>query len=128
MSNLPCAFFGQGPWLKRTFKRQRMRAFVPFLLLLCGEQALAARPFNTDDARVVDPDGSQIETFVKRQHTVGEREFWFLPAHNFSALGGGRVELTLGGIWVRSEPLGDSRAVVAQAKTLLKALEPNGMG
>lgn len=109
-----------------------MRSFVPLLAcsaLVWAGAAHAARPFNTDDARVVDPDGYQIETFVKRQRTVGEREFWFLPAHNpGEKLLGGRVELTLGGIWVNSVPSGDSRAVVAQAKTLLKPLETNGSG
>ncbi|MFL6570620.1 MAG: hypothetical protein ACJ8G4_02610, partial [Burkholderiales bacterium] len=31
--------------------------------------AHAARPFNTDDARVVDPGGCQVETFYKKQET-----------------------------------------------------------
>jgi hypothetical protein len=109
-----------------------MRKFVPLwacAALAAGASAHAARPFVTDDARIVDPEGYQIETFVKRQRTVSEREFWFLPAHNpGEKLLGGRVELTLGGIWARSVPMGDSRAVVAQAKTLLKPLETNGSG
>ena len=86
--------------------------------------AQAARPFVTDDARIVDDGGYQLETFVKQQRTFHEREFWFLPAHNPF----GRVELTLGGIWVNSLPEGTSRALVAQAKTLLKPLEANGSG
>jgi hypothetical protein len=86
--------------------------------------AHAARPFVTDDARIVEDGGYQLETFVKQQRALHEREFWFLPAHN----PWGRVELTLGGIWVNSTPDGNSRALVAQAKTLLKPLETNGSG
>ena len=88
--------------------------------------AHGARPFVTDDARIVEPGGYQIETFIKRQHTFGEREFWFLPAHT----PGSNVELTLGGIWV-SQPLEEDtgrRTLVAQAKTLLRKLETNGTG
>ena len=84
----------------------------------------AARPFVTDDARIVDPGGYQIETYYKRQRGFSESEFWFLPAHN----PGGNVELTLGGFWVNSQPFGDSHAALAQAKTLLKPLEANGSG
>jgi hypothetical protein len=86
--------------------------------------AQAARPFVTDDARVVDEGGYQLETVVKQQRAFHEREFWFLPAHNPF----GRVELTLGGIWINSAPEGNSRSLVAQAKTLLKPLETNGSG
>lgn len=106
-----------------------MRHFVHLALVsasvcIAPAGAHAARPFVTDDARIVDEGGYQIETYVKRQRTFGEREFWFLPAANPF----GRVELTLGGIAVDSLPNGDSRALVAQAKTLLKPLEPNGVG
>jgi hypothetical protein len=86
--------------------------------------AHAARPFVTDDARIVDPGGYQIESFYKRQNRFGENEFWFLPAMN----PGGRVELTLGGMRVDSTLPGDSHTVIAQAKTLLKPLETNGAG
>lgn len=87
----------------------------------------AARPFNTDDARIVDPGGYQIESYVKDQRRTSETEFWFLPAANF---GGAldRMEWTLGGNVVRSDPNGDSDLVQAQVKTLLKALPDNGFG
>ena len=42
----------------------------------------AARPFVTDDARVVDPDHCQLETFYKEQRSYSGHEFWFLPACN----------------------------------------------
>jgi hypothetical protein len=104
-----------------------MRQIVHILALVWAAFPVAshgARPFVTDDARVVDPGGYQVESFVKRQRAFGEQEFWFLPAHNPF----GRVELTLGGIWVNSVPDGNSRSLIAQAKTLLKPLETNGSG
>jgi hypothetical protein len=104
-----------------------MRQIVHILALFSAAlpaASHAARPFVTDDARVVDPGHYQIETFVKRQRSFGEHEFWFLPAHNPSE----RVELTLGGAWVGSSLDGNSRALIAQAKTLLKPLQTNGAG
>lgn len=100
---------------------------LALLALAAGRNALAARPFNTDDARVVDPGGYQIESFVKAQRGVEATEYWFLPAANF---GGAldRVEFTLGGNVIRSDTEGNSNLVVFQAKTLLKPLEPNGIG
>jgi hypothetical protein len=104
-----------------------MRQIVHVLALIFGTFPAAshgARPFVTDDARVVDPGGYQLESFVKRQRAFGEQEFWFLPAHNPFE----RVEVTLGGIWVTSSLEGNSRALVAQVKTLLKPLQTNGAG
>ena len=91
--------------------------------LLSTTAAQAARPFVTDDARVVDKDGCQIETFVKRQRRFDETEFWFRPACNPWG-----AELTLGHIRVDSTPNGDTRTTVLQAKTLLKPLATNGAG
>ena len=94
-----------------------------YALLAIAPAANAARPFVTDDARIVDKGGCQIETFYKRQERFNESEFWFLPACN--PLG---VELTLGGIRLNSDVLDDTRSVVMQGKTLLKPLETNGSG
>jgi hypothetical protein len=107
--------------------RQLLRGIVHCLCagaLGAASPAQAARPFVTDDARVVEEGGYQLETFLKQQRAFHEREFWFLPAHNPF----GRVELTLGGMWVNSAPEGNSRSLIAQAKTLLKPLETNGSG
>ena len=95
--------------------------------VLASPCAFAARPFNTDDARVVDPDGWQIESYVKMQRGQKQNEFWLLPARNF---GGAldRFEFTLGGNVVRSDELGNSNLVVAQVKILLKPLETNAIG
>lgn len=94
-----------------------------FTLLLATFEVYAARPFVTDDARVVDKDGCQVETFVKRQRRFDENEFWFLPACNPWG-----AELTLGHIRVDSNLSGDARTTVLQAKTLLKPLPTNGAG
>jgi hypothetical protein len=93
------------------------------LLLLAAPAAQAARPFVTDDARIVDKDGCQIETFVKRQRRFDETEFWFLPACNPWG-----AELTAGHIRVNSTPNGDTRTTLLQAKMLLRPLTTNGAG
>ena len=86
--------------------------------LLLAHDARAARPFVTDDARVVDPDHCQLETFYKEQRAYAGHEFWFLPACN--KLG---FEWTVGGNRIE----GDDNYVV-QGKKLLKPLETNGYG
>jgi hypothetical protein len=96
---------------------------VLLLLLLASGPAQAARPFVTDDARIVDQGGCQVETFVKDQRRFDEREFWFLPACNPWG-----AELTLGYARVDSTPFGDTSTTVMQAKTLLKPLATNGAG
>ena len=105
-----------------------MRAHL-ILALAASPQLQAARPFVTDDARIVDPDGHQIETFYKRQRAFKESEYWFLPAINpGKTLGDGKMEFTLGRYWVNTDSPGDNQATLAQVKTLLKPLETNGQG
>lgn len=100
---------------------------LALITFLAARVAFAARPLVTDDARVVDPGGYQIETFVKAQRGVKATEFWFVPAAN---LGGAldRVEFTLGGNRIWSNEEGDSNLLYFQAKTLLKPLATNGVG
>jgi hypothetical protein len=101
--------------------RQRLTlAFhlTAFFLSFTGHSAHAARPFNTDDARVVDPGGCQVETFYKKQETYSGAEFWFLPACN-----PGNVELTLGGNRIEGD-----NSLILQAKVLMKPLQTNGIG
>jgi hypothetical protein len=86
--------------------------------LFLAASAHAARPFNTDDARIVDRGGCQIETFYKEQLSSSGSEFWFLPACNPFGL-----ELTLGANRIQADD-----SVVVQAKMLLKPLETNGYG
>jgi hypothetical protein len=95
-----------------------MKRLVVALLCCIAPLCHAARPFVTDDARTVDPDHCQIETFYKEQRAYSGSEFWFLPACN--RLG---VEWTLGG----NRQEGD-RNLIVQGKKLVKPLEPNGYG
>ena len=95
-----------------------MKNFVVALLCLAAPLCHAARPFVTDDARVVDPDHCQLETFYKDQRAYEGHEFWFLPGCN--KLG---VEWTVGGNRVE----GDDNLIV-QGKKLFKPLEANGYG
>jgi len=88
------------------------------VMILLSSSAWAARPFNTDDARIVDRGHCQLETFTKSQRTYSGSEFWFLPACNPWG-----AELTVGWNRIESETKG-----VAQAKFLLKPLETNGYG
>jgi hypothetical protein len=90
----------------------------------CASSVHAARPFITDDARVVRPGGCQLETFAKKLRSGAGSELWFLPACNPVE----RVELTAGGrrIEQRGEPT--TRGLILQAKTLLRPLEVNDFG
>jgi hypothetical protein len=85
-------------------------------LCACSAPAYSARPFFTDDARIVDK--CQIESFYKEQRTYSGSEFWFLPACNLHG-----VELTAGGNRIE----GEENAVV-QLKFLLKPLETDATG
>jgi hypothetical protein len=78
----------------------------------------AARPFVTDDARIVDQGGCQIETFYKEQRTYSGSEFWFMPACNPAGF-----EITAG-----ANRIEGTDSVVLQAKFLLKPLQTNGSG
>jgi hypothetical protein len=89
-----------------------------FFLSFTGHPAHAARPFNTDDARVVDQGGCQIESFYKEQRTYSGTEFWFLPACNPFGL-----EMTVGGNRIEGED-----SLIVQGKVLLKPLTTNGVG
>ena len=93
------------------------------IALAATPAAHAARPFVTDDARIVDKGGCQVETFVKRQSRQDESEFWILPACNPWG-----AELTAGHARVDSTQNGDTRTTVLQAKMLLKPLATNGSG
>ena len=92
------------------------------LTLLHPVAAYPARPLITDDARTVDPYACQVESWVKTNR--GSREYWALPACNFT----GNLELTLGGAYTRDAGGSENSDLVFQGKTLLKPLETNGYG
>lgn len=92
------------------------------LALGCATQAHAARPLNTDDARIVDAKSCQVESWVRRNQ--GSTEYWALPGCNFT----GNLEVTAGG--ARTNEAADSplSRTVLQGKTIFKPLEKNGWG
>ena len=98
--------------------RRKLTLTLQVVIFLAAGDARAARPFVTDDARIVDRGGCQIETFYKEQRSYSGSEFWFMPACNPFGL-----ELTAG-----ANRIEDEHSAVLQAKTLLKPLETNGSG
>lgn len=104
-----------------------MRHRFPFpcllalVLALAWPAAQAARPMQTDDARIVDDKACQVESWVRRNDKSSE--YWALPACSF-----GNLELTLGGSEQRENDGNTRHDLVIQGKTLLKTLTPNGWG
>jgi hypothetical protein len=90
--------------------------------MACALPAHAARPLNTDDARIVDHGACQLESWVRNGHE--SRETWALPGCNPT----GNLEITVGGGRVRDGEGSRTLALVVQGKTLIKPLEPNGWG
>jgi hypothetical protein len=84
--------------------------------------AHAARPLITDDARIVDARACQLESWVRRNED--STEFWAIPACNLT----GNLELGIGGSRTREAGETHTTDVQVQAKTIFKALEPNGWG
>src|SRR3954469_16219435 len=107
-----------------TMSRSILTASLQLALVLAAPSANAARPFFTDDARVVDKDHCQVETFYKDQRTYTGSEFWWLPACNpsFMPMQNG-LEVTVG-----ANRIGDQGNGILQAKYLFKELQTNGFG
>ena len=68
-----------------------LKILVMFFGLGLLNQAEAARPMLTDDARIVDPKSCQLESWVRDSKHV--TEYWALPACNV----GENLEVTIGG-------------------------------
>lgn len=99
-----------------------LAALASFSSLL-PDEAFAARPMITDDARVVDPKACQVESWIKlnRQST----EYWALPACNPSGL----FEITYGGARIHQDTDGSAFTDnIFQLKSIVKPLEANGWG
>ena len=90
--------------------------------LLASPVTYAARPFFTDDARLVDHKACQIESGILSGRD--STEYRVLPACNFT----GNLELTLGGARTSYDGKTRTTDIVIQGKTLFKAMEPNGWG
>jgi len=91
-------------------------------LALAGVDALAARPFMTDDARITTAESCQLESWTRRYRHRTEN--WALPACNL----GGNFEITAGGGHFHADGAPHSSDHVLQGKTLLRPLEANGWG
>lgn len=88
--------------------------------------ALAARPMITDDARVVDAQACQVESW-QRINRDGPNRFWAVPACNPT----GNLELSVGGAQGRTDAPGGERRLVAnlfQGKTIFRPLAPDNWG
>jgi hypothetical protein len=77
----------------------------------------------TDDARIVDPQACQLETWV-RANQDARGVYWAVPACNPT----GNLELTYGAGLVRDAGENPVDASFAQAKTVLRPLRPNEWG
>lgn len=78
----------------------------------------AARPFNTDDARVVERGHCQLETWIE-VHAQGDSELWALPSCNILW----DTEVTIGGM------IGlQSNSVQFQLKKLFVSADENNWG
>lgn len=101
-----------------------MRSLFSLILsLLIAQCAHAARPLVTDDARLTNAHGCQLESWMRSYQ--GGQELWALPACNL----GENFEITLGGGSYRNNDDNyHTEDWVAQFKTLFKPLETNGWG
>ena len=95
---------------------------LTWLSLGLASTAWAARPLNTDDARVVDAYSCQVESWVRRNQN--STEYWALPGCNFT----GNLEITAGGARTSEAVGAPLTRTVFQGKTIFKALEKNGWG
>ena len=91
-------------------------------IALGARPAQGARPFITDDARIVDHGACQAETWT--QQGPDGNEYWLLPACNPT----GNLELSLGGGVIPDTDGGLTPVVQLQAKTLFRPLEPGSFG
>ncbi len=85
-------------------------------------QAHAARPLNTDDANVVDPQSCQVESWVKKSSSSIER--WAVPGCNFF----GDTEISVGANFQSDTNLPASQYHLMQAKKRWRVLEPGDWG
>lgn len=99
-----------------------LQSLLPTLALLALPlSAMAARPMQTDDARIVDTKACQLETWVR--HNRNGHEFWALPACNPT----GNLEITLGGARLTRDGTTTHDGLI-QGKTLFKPMETDGWG
>lgn len=99
-----------------------MQKALYFFLLLISQQAIGARPFVTDDARLTNAGSCQVEAWTRvYQHS---HELWALPACN----PWGNLELTFGGSSAKVDGQSNMLDSAFQAKTLFRELKANDWG
>ncbi len=106
----------------RTLAKLTHPALAALLALANAGPAQAARPLNTDDARIVDPGACQLESWARSNRD--STELWALPGCNFS----GNLELTLGGARLHDAGGSHTMSLVLQGKTVIKPLTTNSWG
>ncbi len=99
-----------------------IRHNIIFLLAFISFNAIAARPFVTDDARLTTPGSCQLESWFRIYRE--SREIWALPACNPS----GNLEFTVGGGYARNNGDNGTTDYLYQAKTLFRPLKANDWG
>ncbi len=107
---------------RRPMKSLKRLAALATLYALAAP-ALAARPMITDDARIVDAKGCQVESW-HRSNREAASQFWAVPACNPT----GNLEISVGGAF---EQTGGERRLAAglvQGKTIFRPLQANDWG
>jgi hypothetical protein len=92
------------------------------LQLVTAQEAFAARPFVTDDARLTTAGSCQVESWTRLYQQ--SHEIWALPACN----PWGNFELTFGGSLAKVDGQSATLDSALQAKTLFRALKTNDWG
>jgi predicted RNA binding protein YcfA (HicA-like mRNA interferase family) len=103
----------------KTLNKKRLILMVCSIIL--SLKSYAGRPMSVDDASLVSPSSCQLETWYQKQ--ADENQFWFVPACNV----GKNLEMTVG-LGSIDEHISRSHQLSVQAKTQIKALQPNHWG
>lgn len=99
-----------------------LKIVTALLFMLCmTSMVYAGRPLMVDDATIVDAKKCQVESWLQNNHN--SKEYWLLPACNFS----GNLELALGAARITGMERSQTTAVM-QGKTLFRPLEVNDWG
>ena len=99
-----------------------LKILVMFFSLGLLNQAEAARPMLTDDARIVDPKSCQLESWARDSKHV--TEYWALPACNV----GENLEVTIGGSLESGNGHSSFANELYQMKTIIQPIAVNQTG
>lgn len=110
-------------FLDRGLMRHPLQVLAALALALSSLGAHAARPMTTDDARIVDTQACQVESWL-RVNRGGAEQFWAVPA----CTPVDNLELSLGGAQERLEGQARLSNTLAQGKWVLRPLAANDWG